>query len=139
MVLFFPLPANLQRCMLGLTGRNARIHTRWAQKQKQKHCAMRRAMVSSIRAHTHIDSEHQNTELHFTRMAIVPNVDHHCTIALVTSIISNVHDNTADDHTRLPNTHPEVLQITKRIKMAVSQLEQLRIKLFELRWLPCKA
>ena len=48
----------------------------------------------------------------------------------------NVHDNTANDHTRLPSTHPSVLQVAKRTKMAVSQPEQLTIELFELRWLP---
>ena len=69
-------------------------------------------------------------------MAIAPNVDRDCTIALVTSIMYNVHDNTANDHTRLPSTHPSVLQVAKRTKMAVSQAEQLTIELFELRWLP---
>ena len=32
-------------------------------------------MVSSIGVHTHTDSEHQNTELQITRMAIAPNAD----------------------------------------------------------------
>ena len=137
LVSFSPLPANLQRCVLGLTDRNARIHTRWVQKQEQKHRAARQSTGSSIRVHTRTNNEHQNTELHFTRMAIAPNVDGDRTIALVTSVMSNAHDNTADDHTRLPTTRPQVLQVAKCTIMAVSQPEQLRIERFELCWLPC--
>ena len=72
-------------------------------------------------------------------MAIAPNVDRDCTIALVTSIMYNLHDNTKIDDTRPPNTHPSVLQVGKRTKMAVSQPEQFTIELFKLRWLPYRA
>ena len=58
LVSFSLIPANLQRCALGLTGRNAGIHTRWAQKQEQKHHATWQSMASSIGVHTHIASEH---------------------------------------------------------------------------------
>ena len=85
-------------------------------------------------------------ELQFTRMAIAPNVHRDRPITPVTSIIYNVQDSTADNHTGLPGLAqsfspdtPQVLQGANCTKMTLTWPDLIRIERFKVRWLPCRA